>query len=675
MSFLSPQSNISEDERSRGLTLLVWEGVSTMGFGSIMSSGFITAYALLLGANNLEIGILAALPFIMQPLQLIQTPIVERVKRRKLVAVLAWGIAQSLWILVALIPLLLDVPGSAAVSALLALIGLRGLLGTAMIVNRDSWTRDLVPRDFLASFASRRLAYATVASIVISLAGAAFVDLWGSIGSADNEVLGYTIVIAVGAVFIAMASPVFLALTPEPKMRLPEGPSMSPFKLLALPFRDSNFRRLMIFLFMRGFTTNLAAPFFAVYMLQRIGLPLFAVIAFTVAGQIANVFFLRVWGPMADRLGCKAVLSVSGSLMALVTLCWTFTTMPERHAFTLPMLAALHVFYGIGTAGVNVAMGAFGMKLAPEGNATPYLAGASLAASLGAGISPLLGGRFADYFSVRAFNINVEWIDPTQVLQLPAFSLTGFDFLFAIAFLTGFLTLSRLNAVQEEGETSRDAAMEELLSNSAGVARMVNSVPGLAFAVQIPYGYLKNIPGMDVAVGVSAYQIAASTRAAATAASRSRTSADRVSRGVGRVVAETVRSAGHVGDEGARLALHAARGTMHTVIDTEQDLEFLTKGAVTGTVRVVSETASDPMGIIRSAARGIVRGAYESDVDMYVVALSAVDATREIASELGIDESEAAEHAIEGMLEEAGDMEDETHSRLRDAITPNVEDK
>ena len=85
---------------------------------------------------------------------------------------------------------------------------------------------------------------------------------------------------------------------------------------------------------------------------------------------------------MTDRLGCKAVLSVSGSLMTLVTLCWTFTTMPERHAFTLPMLAALHVFYGIGTAGVNVAMGAIDMKLAPEGNATPYLAGTSLAANL-----------------------------------------------------------------------------------------------------------------------------------------------------------------------------------------------------------------------------------------------------------------------------------------------------
>ena len=668
MNILSPKPNISEAERARGITLFVWEGVSTMGFGSITASGFLTAYALLLGANNLQIGILAALPFIMQPLQLIQTPIVERFRRRKLMAVAAWTIGQSLWIPIALIPIALDVPGGAAVAALLALVGLRGLLGTAMVVNRDSWTRDLVPRTALASFASRRLGYATAASIVISLAGSGFVDLWSTISSADNQILGYTIVIATGAVFIAMASPIILALTPEPQMRLPEGPSVSPVRLLALPFQDSNFRSLMIFLFLRGFTTNLAAPFFAVYMLQRIGLPLSAVIAFTVLGQLANILFLRVWGPMADRLGCKVVLSVSGSLMALVALCWTFTTMPERHAFTLPLIGVLFIFYGIGTAGVNVAMGAIGMKLAPEGNATPYLAGASLATNLGAGISPLLGGRFADFFSVRAFNINIEWIDPTQTLQLPAFSLTGFDFLFAIAFLTGFLTMSRLNAVQEEGASTRDAAMEELLSNSAGMARMVNAVPGLAFAVQVPYGYLKNIPGMDVAVGVSAYQIAASTKAAATAASRSRTSAERVSRGVGNVVAETVRSAGSAGDGGARLAMHAARGAMHAVIETEHNLESLTKGAVMGTVRVVSSTAADPMGIMRSAARGIAQGAYESDADMYVVAASAVDAAREMASELGVNEDDAAEQAIEGMLEAAAEMSEETQTELRGAV-------
>ena len=158
------------------MTWLVWEGASTMGFGSIMSSGFIAAYALLLGANNLQIGILAALPFIAQPLQLLQTPIVERVRRRKLLAVIAWATAQAIWLPIALIPVFLSVPGALSVSALLALVGVRAILGTVMIVNRDSWTRDLVPRDHLADFASRRLRYATISSIVIGLAGAFFVD-------------------------------------------------------------------------------------------------------------------------------------------------------------------------------------------------------------------------------------------------------------------------------------------------------------------------------------------------------------------------------------------------------------------------------------------------------------------------------------------------------------------
>ena len=277
-------------------------------------------------------------------------------------------------------------------------------------------------------------------------------------------------------------------------------------------------------------------------------------------------------------------------------------------------------------------------------------------------------GIFADFFSSRAFNINVEWVDAAQAIQLPAFSLTGFDFLFAIAFLAGLLTMNTLATVREEGEAGRGSAMEELLGNSQGVARMVNSVPGLAFAVQIPYNYVKNIPGMDVAVGVSAYQIASSTRAAATAANRSRTSAERISQGVSHAIRETVREAGHIADEGAQLAHHAARGTMHTVIGREQDLQALTRGAVLGTVRGVSGTLRNPRDLIRKAVQGIVRGAYEADSDLYFVAFSAMEAAREVADEIGLDGQDAVNQALEGMYEEAEDVQEEAQSRLHSGI-------
>ena len=76
----------------------------------------------------------------------------------------------------------------------------------------------------------------------------------------------------------------------------------------------------------------------------------------------------------------------------------------------------LHIFAGVAIAGISVTTGTIDMELAPEGNAAPYLAGASLVTNLGAGLAPLAGGRFADFFNARAFNINVEWVDPSRAL-------------------------------------------------------------------------------------------------------------------------------------------------------------------------------------------------------------------------------------------------------------------
>lgn len=61
---------ISDGELSAGLRWWTWEGTISLGFYSITTSGFLAAFALALGANNLQIGILAAIPFLMQTLQI-----------------------------------------------------------------------------------------------------------------------------------------------------------------------------------------------------------------------------------------------------------------------------------------------------------------------------------------------------------------------------------------------------------------------------------------------------------------------------------------------------------------------------------------------------------------------------------------------------------------------------
>ena len=102
--FLRPKPTLSDQEISHGLRMMTWEGMVSMGFFSITTSGILAAYALALGANNFQIGVLAAIPFIMQPLQIPAIFLVERLRRRKAIAVIAWFLAQLLWLPVALIP-------------------------------------------------------------------------------------------------------------------------------------------------------------------------------------------------------------------------------------------------------------------------------------------------------------------------------------------------------------------------------------------------------------------------------------------------------------------------------------------------------------------------------------------------------------------------------------------
>jgi len=85
--FLNPKPTISDGDIKSGLRWMTWEGAVSNGFSSITTSGILAAFALALGATNLQIGILAAIPFLMQPLQIPAIFLVDKLKKRKAIAV------------------------------------------------------------------------------------------------------------------------------------------------------------------------------------------------------------------------------------------------------------------------------------------------------------------------------------------------------------------------------------------------------------------------------------------------------------------------------------------------------------------------------------------------------------------------------------------------------------
>ena len=645
-----------------------------MGFFSITTSGFLAAYALLLGCSNFQIGVLAALPFLTQPLQILVIPLVERFRRRKVITLAAWIPAQLSWLLIALIPLFLDVPSSSAVALLLVTIGIRGLFVSITNCSWNSWLRDLIPQQILGSVFARRQMWANLAAMTFGLAASFFVTYWQGHVTAGNEALGYTFPLLFGAAFLGLASPLFMSLIPEPLMQPSTGPQPSFFSTIAPPFRDGNYRRLLSFLLLWGLALNMSIPFFAVYMLLRLGLPLWAVIGFSILSQAFNILFLRLWGRLADRFGFKAILSVCVSLYLLVVFGWTFTTMPERYFLTIPLLVILHILAGIAAAGVILSTGTIGLKLAPKGQATAYLAAAGLATSLGVGLGPLLGGYLADFLSVRQLSLIFEWISPIRSIQLPVLSLSGFDFLFCITFIVGLFTLSALVAFREKGEVGREVILDTLFAPMRHAVRPMSSVPGLNFLGQFPYSILRHVPvpGLDVAVGVTAYQLADMAKTTAAAVMRSQSRVTRIAKALEKALISVLGTANDMQTHGSEVARQTARGTMHAQMKTDLDVGQLARSAVLGIASTFRRRQIVPQDALRGAGYGVVQGAGETGADLGKAAISAVEAGKEVAEQAGLSEKEAAAYVAQGALDAAAAMGGEAMTQVKASLPEDV---
>ena len=217
------------------------------------------------------------------------------------------------------------------------------------------------------------------------------------------------------------------------------------------------------------------------------------IIVLSIISQVFNFLFLKLWGKYTDRFSNKSVLAISCPLLIFSILAWTFTTMPEKYFLTIPLLVAIHVVMGLASAGVSLASGNISLKLAPKGKATAYLAANTIANSIAAGIAPILGGKFADFFSGRQLDWTLRYTSPGGEFVLPTLNFQQWDFFFAFAFLIGLYALHRLAMVKEEGEVEEKIVAQELFTEVRTQVRTLSSVEGVKQMISFPIAMVRNI--------------------------------------------------------------------------------------------------------------------------------------------------------------------------------------
>lgn len=470
-SSLRPKESLSERETNSALWLLLVDGVCANIMSVLTTGAFLVSFALLLGASHKVIGLLAAIQPIAQVLQIPTVYLVERTRHRKAVTMLTAGASRLLYVAVALLPWLFP-PQHRLVILLVALLfhfSLSAMAGCAF----NSWMRDVVPENRMATFFARRMAWSAAVSASLSLAAGAGLDLYSRYYPATS---GYTFLFG-GAIVAGLSGLYYLGRVGEPRMPAVKYEGL--IKLLAQPFKSLSYRKLLLFIAVWNFTVNFVSPFFTVYLISRLKLSMTYVVGLTVLSQTTNVLFFGLWARLSDSHGNKSVIAVAAPMFFFSFLLWPFADMPTAKFLMVPILLVIYVLHGMATSGVTLCVTNLALRAAPLGKATPFVAVNALVMGVAAAIAPILAGLCADYFEARELVLTVTWfenLDITPVLTLSAMDLRGLDFIFGIGFLLGVLAYYRILALEEPGEGEEAVVRAQLLSEIRRVARQVSSM-------------------------------------------------------------------------------------------------------------------------------------------------------------------------------------------------------
>lgn len=468
------KESLSEEETRQSLIRVLRDGITTQIMLTLTSGVFLISFALDLGANSIIIGFIIAIPFLAQLIQIPAIYLIEKYQVRRRINIIATSLSRFFLLPMIFVPVLYSI--ELAIPTLLVLIALHYSIGAIGNCSWDSWMRDLIPEEVMGHFFSRRMTWAMGFGIVVALIAGLFLDYWRAT-SPSTLLYAYSILF-LGGFIVGMIGVGIVSLIFEPQMKIKPVISRNNYtRIFLTPFGDINFKHLILFLFTWNFFINLATPFFTVYLINILKLDLSLIIIFQMMSQLVNVFFFRIWGNIIDKFSNKSVLLISCPLLLFSIFLWIFTPLIKVRLVLIALLILIYLFIGISIAGINLATANIGLKLAPRGNATSYLAVRNIVIAFASGIAPLLAGIIDEGLTTLKFSF---WI------------FNSFDILFLLAALLGSTTLFFLTNIQEVGEVDEKIVIQEVFIEMKKFFRVLPISIGFKQMTNISSSILKN---------------------------------------------------------------------------------------------------------------------------------------------------------------------------------------
>ncbi|MFM2308436.1 MAG: hypothetical protein RLY87_556 [Chloroflexota bacterium] len=406
--------------REGALRLSIYEGAFASIFISIISNGLVTGLALYLGAGPFVLGILGALPFITQLMQLVGAYLEEQTGNRRVLSVWSEGLSRAVWIPVALLPLWqLSSTVSLTIFVVLQVIA-AALFGIA-VNTWSSWMSDLVPPERRGRYFGIRNTVASFASMVAGLGSGYALDYFKRTA---NEGVAYAATLGFGLIF-AVVGIILLRMQAEPPME--RRPRVSLREMFVAPLADSKYRALIVSGTIWAFVVGIAGPFFSAYGIETLKMS-FADLAYMgIVTSVASMVVFPFIGRMQDRYGDRIVMLISAACVIPLPLGWILSS----PGYLWPLFGT-SLGAGLFWPGINQGLANMSMAQSPTHARGAYLATYGAVTGIGVVLSGLAGGIIAEYLRGTEFVLMGYMLNHYSVLFIGSIFLRASAVLFVL---------------------------------------------------------------------------------------------------------------------------------------------------------------------------------------------------------------------------------------------------
>ncbi len=407
------------------MRISIAEGAFASVHISLTGGAFLTGYALTLGAGDVSLGVLAAIPFAAQFFQLASAYVDERTSKLKALAVSGSALGRTSWLFAVVLPFLPFAPGPYRMYAFLLFYAISSAF---LMITYNAWTvwmSDLIPERLRGRYFGIRNVVVITVNLVVTIAGGRTLDALKERGA---ETSGFVLLFALAVAAGAVAS-VFLSRQPAaPERPVPTGAF---WRRVREPLADRNFRKALKFFAAWNFSWAIPLAFWNVYMLTYLKMSYFEIALFGGITSLTAAATNRIWGVVGDRAGNKPILAICAVAVGFLPLCWLAT----RPDFIYPVWA-IAVFAGASWGGFNLATFTLPLALSPRPARTYYIAALGIVTGVATFAASTLGGVVAGATS------GYEWV----VAGVP---FINYHLLFVLSALGRLLSVPLLRPLEE----------------------------------------------------------------------------------------------------------------------------------------------------------------------------------------------------------------------------------